>query len=309
MKIAVIGAGSVGSLFSGSLTKAGYDVTLIDKYEDRAVLLNKEGLHVEGVSGTWHVPMKATIDASSIGPVDFVFVCVKAYDSKNAIAQHQVLVGDNTTVATLQNGLGNVPDIASVVGEEKVVGGTTSQGGYLTEPGHFYHAGNGPTHIGEITGETTERLRTIGEMFSKAGIETHISDNIDALIWTKLVINVGINPLTALLHVRNGQTADIEPSGAVQKEAVEEALAVAAAAGIPINGPEVAQKVPDVARVTYENINSMLTDVVKQRRTEIDYINGAICKEGEKVGVPTPVNRILTNLIKATEEAYGKTVE
>ena len=308
MKIAVIGAGAVGSLFGGLLSKAGFHVTLIDKYPERAALLSASGLAMEGLSGDLQIPIQATTDASTLGSADLVLVCVKAYDSGQAITQHKAVVGPATTVLTLQNGLGNVEQIAAVVGHDKLVGGTTAQGGYMIEPGRFRHAGNGPTHIGEISGKRTERIQIIADAFNQAGIATSLSDNIDELIWTKLVVNVGINALTALLRVNNGLTSSVEAARAVQKTAVDEALAVAQAAGIKLDAVQVAQKVVDVARVTELNVSSMLTDVKKERRTEIDFINGAVCVEGDKVKVPTPVNQTLTDLVKAIEQTHGRRV-
>jgi 2-dehydropantoate 2-reductase len=308
MKIAVIGAGAVGSIFTAQLAKAGHDITLIDKYPQRAALLCESGMNVTGARGEYHTPINAVTDAADLGPVDLVLVCVKAYDTQKAIEQHLALVNEQTAVMTLQNGLGNVEQICKVVDPKNVLGGTTAQGGYLTGDGALFHAGNGPTHIGEPSGQSTPRILEIATMFSNAGIETHVSDNVDVLIWTKLVINVGLNALTALLHVNNGLTAKLEPSRAVQKAAVAEALLVAKAAGIPLNAEEVAQKVIDVANVTFENVNSMLSDVMKKRRTEIAYINGAVCDKGAQHGIATPVNQTLTNLIRATETAYGKTI-
>lgn len=309
MKIAVIGAGSIGSLFGGLIVKAGYDVLLIDKHPDRAKIVNENGLKIDGVSGKHLIHIKSVVDSESVGPVDLVMVCVKAYDTYEAVSQHVSLVGENTTVLTLQNGFGNVEQIGKVINPEQIIAGTTAQGGYIIEHGHMHHAGNGATYIGEITGEKTKRIETISKIFHSAGFETHISDNISVLIWTKLVVNVGLNCLTALLRVNNGLTSSLPVLRLVQKDAVDEALAVAEKNGIPLDREKVADHVVKVAQATEKNVSSMLSDVLKKRSTEIDFINGAICKEGERLKVPTPVNRTLTNLVKAVEQSYDKTVQ
>ena len=309
MKIAIIGAGSIGSLFGGFLTQSGESVILVDKYAQRVDLLNESGLRIEGVSGEHRIAVKAVTNVQNLGPVDWVFVCVKAFDTQKAVEQHRALIGPDTAVLTLQNGMGNVERIAQLVGAEHVLGGTTAQGGYLVESGHLRHAGNGPTHIGELSGEKTDRLRMIVDLFNRAGFATSMADNIDSLIWTKLVINVGINALTALLRVNNGLTSAVEPARKVQKAAVDEALAVARAAGISLDAEAVAGKVVDVAKATATNVSSMLTDVLESKQTEIGFINGAVCRQGEKLGVPTPVNWTLTKLVGALEATYDQVVK
>lgn len=308
MKISLIGAGAVGSIFGSLLAKGGQDVTLIGINPERIALLNEKGIKVNGVSGEFSVSVKAVTDVSSIDVADLVLVCVKAYDTKKALSQHNKHIGPETIILTLQNGLGNVEQIAKVCGHENVLGGTTAQGGYLLETGHLRHAGNGITHIGELSGKVTSRIEHVANIFNSAGIKTEISKNVDALIWAKIIVNVGINALTALLRVNNGKTASLSYARAIQEEAVNESLAVAKQAGIELDEKEIAARVVEVAKVTEKNVSSMLNDVLKNQRTEIDFINGAICNLGKKYSVATPVNQTLTNLIKATEQAYGMTV-
>lgn len=308
MRIAIVGAGAIGSLLGGFITKTGYDTVLIDNHLERCTLINEKGLFIDGVSGEHLIQVKSTVDSKSVGEVDFVFMCVKAYDTKQAMTQHKYLVGEKTTVTTMQNGLGNFEEIADVIGQEKVVAGTTSSGGYFLRPGHLRHAGNGAAHIGELSGEITKRITTIEKILNDAGFNATIAPNIEQPIWTKLIINVGINALTALLRVNNGYTSSLKAARAVQVDAVAEALAVAKAAGVKIDYDKVADQVVAVARATEQNISSMLNDVIRTKRTEIDFINGAVCKIGEKFGVDTPVNRTLTHLIKATEQAYALAV-
>ncbi len=308
MKIAIIGAGAVGSIFASLLIKSGQDVTLIGKDPGKVSLLNEKGIKVEGVSGSFTTPVKAVIDANDADHGDLLLVCVKAYDTRRAIEEHKSIIGPDTMVLTVQNGLGNVEQINHVCAKEKILAGTTAQGGYLINTGHLHHAGMGMTHIGQAFGKNGKGSRSIADLFNNAGIKTEISENVDALIWAKLVVSVGINALTALLKINNGKTTTLKWAREIQKEAVAEALAVAKKEGIDFDYDEVARRVVNVANVTSENVSSMLTDRLNHRRTEIDYINGAICNLGKKHGVQTPVNSTLTSLIRATEEVYGKTV-
>jgi 2-dehydropantoate 2-reductase len=309
VKIAVIGAGAVGSLFSARLTEAGRNVVLIDKYPDRAKHLTQTGLSLTGVSGDRIVPVPATVDSDSVGTADLVLICVKAYDTKSAIEQHASLVGPNTSVLTLQNGLGNVDVLIEAVGVEKVLGGTTAQGGFMTGLGKFHHAGAGPTFIGEISGQSTDRVQMLAEMLNDAGIKTEISSDVNKLIWTKLVVNVGINALTALLQVTNGVTSSNEYARAVQRAAVDEAVTVGNSAGVDLDRDHLHKHVVAVAEATAPNINSMLADRRKKARTEIDYINGAIVRKGDELGIEVPVNRTLAHLMTAIETSYELQVE
>ncbi|KYO63798.1 ketopantoate reductase family protein [Thermovenabulum gondwanense] len=175
-------------------------------------------------------------------------------------------------------------------------------------PGHIKHAGEGDTLIGEIDGRITERLKTIEELFNKVGIKCSIKDDIMSIIWSKLLINVGINAITAITGVKNGEIINHPASEEIMKMAVYEAVEVAKAKGIKIVYVDPVEKVKEVCKLTKENISSMLQDIIKKRKTEIEVINGAVVKEGEILGIPTPVNRVLTNLVLTIEETYDNRV-
>lgn len=306
MKIAIVGAGAIGSLLGGFIKKAGYDVTLIDNYPERVNIINAGGLHIDGVSGSHHIVIPSVIDSCKIGVQDLVFMCVKAYDTLEAIKQHSCAVGPNTTVVTMQNGLGNIKAIADTIGPEKVVGGVTTLGAFQTEPGYIHHAGLGESHIGEISGATTPRLEKIARILADAGFPIMISQSIEELIWSKLVINVGINALTALLRVRNGVLLQIPESKQIMRGAVAEALAVAKAKGIELDETYLQERVEIVASKTAQNRSSMLTDVLNNKRTEIDFINGAIVSEAEKLNINVPINSTLHKLVRAIETTHDR---
>jgi len=183
--------------------------------------------------------------------------------------------------------------------------GSTSFGANVMGPGKICHAGSGETYLGELDGSITERLRVIASIFDKAGLKPVVTDNVVGVLWTKLLANVGINALTALLKVRNGQLLDITPAQVLMEKAVAEALRIVEAKGIKLVVEDPMEYVKKVAYATGNNISSMRQDVERLRRTEIDVINGAIVKEGETLGIPTPYNETLLLLIKALEATYA----
>ncbi|MGB9839508.1 ketopantoate reductase family protein [Thermovenabulum sp.] len=309
MKIAVLGAGAMGCLFGGLLAVGKNEVWLLDVWEEHVKAINEKGLLIEGIKGEKNITnIKATTDAKEVGEADLVIVFVKSTHTEEAIKNSISLIGEKTVVITLQNGLGNVEKLQKMVGEKRVIAGVTSQGSTLIGPAHIRHAGEGETLIGEIDGRITERLKTIEELFNKAGIKCCIKDDIMSLMWSKLIINVGINAITAIIGVKNGEIVNHPASEEILKMAVYEAVEVAKAKGIKIVYADPVEKVKEVCKLTKENISSMLQDIIKKRKTEIDVINGAVVREGEILGIPTPVNKVLTNLVLTIEETYDKRV-
>jgi len=306
--LVIVGPGAVGCLFASFFASSGKEVWILDKDAERAEHLNENGITVEksGVDKTF--PVKATADASQIGEADAVFICVKAPDTRAAAEAARPAVGDDTVVATLQNGLGNVERIAGAVGKEHVIGGTTAQGATLLGVGRVRHAGEGETVIGEIDGNITPRLERLRDLMRECGVRTDLTENLEGLLWSKLVINVGINALTALVRMRNGKLVEHEGARKVMKAAVEEALAVVDKMGIKLLFDNPVAKVEDVCRATAANISSMLQDVLRARRTEVDYINGAVAARAAELGIPAPVNETLANLVKTIEASYREQI-
>ena len=308
MKIVIVGPGAMGGLFGALLVKSGEDVLLLDRRRERAASISKNGLNVEGISGELHAPVRASADPDDARNADLVIICVKSYDTKQATTRLKDVIGKNTYVLTHQNGVGNVEAISAIVGEEKTIGGVTSQGATLLGDGHIRHAGKGDTNIGSISAirdtQYARRLEEIKKTFEKAGFETKIADNIHDLIWSKLIINVGINALTAITRLNNGRLIEFEGTDAILEEAVNEAIRVAESKGIKLIFDNPVEKVRGVCKATAGNIASMLQDVLRKRKTEIDYINGAIVAEARHFNIPVPVNRALTNLVKTLESSY-----
>lgn len=304
MKIAIIGAGAMGCLYGGKLSQSkDNQVYLLDIWKEHIDAINKQGLIMEeNGEPIVYSDVKASIHASEIGPADLVIVFVKSTLTRQAVQESQEVFGEDTLVLTLQNGLGNVDIIGEEAGLSRVVGGTTAHGAYMKGPGEICHAGFGKTIIGELSGKTTERISEVANIFQSVGLETEISNNILGLIWDKLIVNVGINGLTAITGLHNGELLDHPELLDIMKEAIDEGIAVAKAKNIELSSQDPYGHTLEICKNTATNKSSMLQDIINKRRTEIDMINGGILREGEKLGISTPVNGVLTNLIKYWEK-------
>lgn len=305
MKIAVVGPGALGCLVAGSLkAKAGEDVWLLDNIPGRAKRIAENGIRIEGFGGNHTVKVNVTPDAKDIGVCDLVIICVKSYSTEDASKDIKELVGEETSVLTLQNGIGNVQVLNDYFGADKVIAGVTNHGSTLLGDGHVRHAGKGDTIIGKSDGKLSSGLKNVSTVLTKAGFTTKISKDIDSVIWSKLIINVGINALTAITGLANGKIAQYEEVRDLMRDAVQEATRVVKRKRIKLSYDDPIQKVESVAKATATNISSMLQDVQNKKKTEIDYINGAIIRQGKAIGVPTPVNQVLTALVKTIERNY-----
>ncbi len=306
MTFLIVGPGAMGCLFASRLQKAGHDVTLLDYKKERAGLINEQGITVEGVTGEYHVAVPAFTGKISRTP-DVVLVCVKSNQTQAVSEGLKTWLGPEARVVTLQNGLGNLEILEQAFGNDQVLGGVTAQGATLLGPGHIRHAGQGETIIGP-QGPPEGPVAKIVSAFNEAGFETRTVDNVNDLIWGKLIINVGINALTAITRLKNGRLPEIEGTRTVMDQAVKEAVAVVNKKGIKLPYPDPIERVREVCRATAGNIASMLQDVLNQRITEVAFINGAIMREGEALGIPTPVNHALTCLVQTIEQTYEERV-
>lgn len=304
MKITIIGPGAMGCLLAGFLSKSKEEVWLLDKNPERAKKINEEGIRVEGISGNWQAKVKATCETKEIGVQDLLIITVKSYDTKEALKNIKPLLSDDTLVLTLQNGLGNIEIISELVAPDRVLGGITNQGATLLKTGWVRHAGKGETVLGRTDGRILVELRSIRELFNKVGMETRLSKDIKALLWSKLLINVGINALTAITRLNNGRLIEFEASRKILADAVNEAIKVAKKKRIKLIYDDPLSKAEAVCQATANNVSSMLQDIIKARRTEIDFINGVIVRQAQGLGIPTPVNTVLTNLVKTIEASY-----
>jgi 2-dehydropantoate 2-reductase len=303
MKTVIMGAGAMGSLFGGLLVLSGEEVWLVDIWKDHIDALRSKGISIEERGEIQTVRVNATTDVTSVGKADLILFFVKAYHTEKAVSDALVLQKEDTVFLTLQNGLGNGEAICKQVDPRKVILGVTNQGATFLGPGRIRHAGWGKTYIGELDGKVTPRVTQIAQVFTRTGIETEVSSNIQSLVWNKLFINVGINAVAALTGFKNGRLLDYPETLRVMEGLVFEAVAVARKKGISIEGNPV-ETVKAVAEATRENRCSMGQDFDNRRKTEIDAINGAVVTEAERLGIAVPYNQMITDLVKVIEKNF-----
>ena len=306
MNILIVGAGAIGSLIGARLSQTQATVILFSTDRPHMEAVRESGLKVEELDGTLRTyALNACFEIENLprNP-DLALILVKSYATREALSFVRPVCSPSTVFLTLQNGIGNWEQIAEVVGEKSVLAGSTAQGSTLLGPGLIRHGGNGPTYIGEPGGAVSERVEHLVGLFRQAGLAAEPSDKVQSLIWQKLIVNVGINAITALTGIKNGSVAEMAEAAAVCGAAVSEAVLVAGANGFPM-GADAVERVLSVARATARNRSSMGQDVDRKKRTEIDAINGAIVRFARQAGIPAPVNETLTSLVKVLEADYA----
>jgi 2-dehydropantoate 2-reductase len=310
LKIAFLGAGALGSAIGGSLAEGGADVVLVDAWQAHVDAINRNGLTLREGGADRKVRVRATTSAAGLGAVDVVVVLVKSNDTHVAMEAARSLVGPDTVVMSLQNGLGHEDVLAEVVGRERVIAGKTYKGGVVLGPGHVIAGVKGKeTMIGELDGCVTERVQRIADAFNRAGLDTRVSDDIVGTMWDKLMINVATGALAGITRLPYGELYAVPEVEACALAAVDEAIAVARASGVKLSwtdarGPWLKAK----EGLPPEFKTSMLQSLEKGARTEVDYINGSVVRWGERCGVPTPVNATLVACVKGLERriaAFG----
>jgi 2-dehydropantoate 2-reductase len=306
MNFLVVGPGAIGCLFAARLKIAGNEVVLLDYDKERAKRISEQGVIVSGVSGDYRVHVPTVVGDHPFRP-DFILICVKSNNTEQAGISGSSFARPDTMVVTLQNGLGNIEKLTEIFGSKRVLGGVTAQGATLLGEGRIRHAGEGETVIGP-RGQGERSAQALVSLLNSAGFETRMVDNVEELIWGKLIINVGINALTAILRVKNGRVSAVNGIRRIMQDTVSEAVSVAEAKGMSLPYQEPLERVVAVCEATKDNASSMLQDVLKGKLTEIEMINGAIVRDGEKLGIPTPVNRTLTYLVQGIQETYKERV-
>ncbi len=301
MRIAVIGAGAMGCLFGGLLAGHGQQICFLDIRPERAKLLNERGVVIVREGAEQTVRVRACLDPAEVGAVELVLICVK-HGQTRAAAQAAVRLQGRPWLLTLQNGMGNAELLAETAGPERLLCGITVQGAMTLGPGRIQHSGVGGTVIGAWHQEGREAAVATAAMLSAAGIATESTEDILPHLWRKLLINVGINAVTALTGLRNGQLLELEPAQRLAQAAAAEALHVAHASGVQLTKEDV-ERVFAVARVTAANRSSMGQDIDACRLTEIEAINGWIVRRAEELGLDAPVNRTLADLVRTVEIA------
>lgn len=292
MKIAVIGPGGIGCLFSGLLTEAGHDVYLVDRRPDRAALITGEGITIEKNGALRKVRVRAHAYPADIGKVELIMLCVKTHETAGTLPSVLTLSDPKTIVLSLQNGLGNIEAIKRVVESNCLFAGVTTHGATVIGLNHIRHTGAGATLVGSL-GDNKSGAERLAGILTSAGIETQSTPDTLSMLWSKLVINAAICPVSVLADLPNGQIAENKKWCSLLCQAAEEGGKIAAAKGIKLMYDDPVKAVLEVCQNTAVNISSMLQDIRRGRKTEIEAINGAIVRAASELGIAAPTNAML----------------
>jgi len=305
VRIGIIGAGALGSVIGGSLAEAGNDVLLVNRNHAHVDAINRDGLTIRTEGKDRAVAIRAAIPAEVGEPADLVIVLVKSFHTAEAVREATGLVGPNTTVLSLQNGLGHEDILIGLVGRDRVIAGKTYVGGVVLGPGHVIAGVDGKeTIIGELDGRISPRIERIAATFEAAGMKLVVSRNIMGAMWDKLLVNIATGALSGITRLAYGGLYAVPELEVTAMAAVAEAIAVAKASGIELETlhPHDAW-VKAGSGLPPEFKASMLQSLEKGSVTEVDFINGAVVRAGAKAGVPTPVNATLVACVKGIERA------
>jgi 2-dehydropantoate 2-reductase len=308
MKIAVLGCGAMGSVYSGLFASAGHEVWAVDTWRDHVEAMRTKGLRVEGASGDRTVKVNATLTASDAGPCDLVIIATKARDVEAAAKSAKPLLGPDTLVLSIQNGLGGPDVTAGVLGRERVaVGVVGGFGASMRGPGHAHHNGMELVRLGELAGPVSPRLEAVAEVWRSSGFKVKCFDDIDQLVWEKLICNCCYSGTCAVTERTVGEVMEDPDAFRVASGCAAEAYAVARKRNIRLGFDDVVAYVRDFGSKIPNSRPSMLLDLMAKRRSEVDAINGAIPPAAKAVGLAAPCNEVVSALVRAKERKLGCT--
>lgn len=305
-RIAVVGCGAMGSIYAGLLASAGNDVLAVDRSAAHIDAIARHGLRVSGASGDRTVAVDAHTDVPDVGPagVDLVILAVKAGQVAEAAAASRRLLGPDTLVLTIQNGLGSAEVVAAEVGEDRLlVGVAAGFGASRPEPGHVHHNDMKAIRMGAHVGVAAERVEAVARLWRDAGFDAEATDDIAAMQWEKLICNVAYSAVCALSGATLGEVLDHPELGRVSRAAATEAWSVALDLGVAIDVADPVEHVRAFGARMPAAKPSVLLDLEAGRPSEIDVINGAVGREAARIGRDAPVNDTLTDLVLALERA------
>lgn len=305
MKIAVIGCGAMGSIYATRLATAGNDVLAIDRHEPSIERISRDGLRVTGPGYDRVVPLRASTTAPD-EPMDLIVLAVKAADVTVGARQALPMLGPATPVLTIQNGLGSAETVADIVGAERVAVGIASGfGASRVSPGHVHHNAMRAMRFGAYSSLPHATVEAIARAWADAGFDAAAVTDIAVMQWEKLICNAAYSAPCALTGLTVGQVMDDPEMGAVSQAAATEAWTVARASGIGVAVTDPVAHVRAFGAQMPDAKPSALLDHEARRVSEVDVINGAVPRQGARVGVAAPVNATLTALIKAIERRWG----
>lgn len=306
MKIAVVGCGAMGSVYAALLGAAGHEVWAIDQWREHVEAMRSKGLHLEGASGDRTVPLHATTNAAEAGICDLVIIATKAMHVEPAAQASKSLVGPDSVVLSIQNGLGGPDTAARVLGKERVMVGVVGGfGASMRGPGHAHHNGWELVRLGEMSGPISARLKKVAEVWESGGFKVKCFDDIDQLIWEKLICNVCFSGTCAITERTIAEVMNDPDTWEVASGCAKEAYNVAKARGIRVDISDPVQYVRDFGSKIPNARPSMLLDHMAGRMSEIEAINGAIPVAAKPLGVAAPYNTVISSLVRAKERRMG----
>jgi 2-dehydropantoate 2-reductase len=307
--VAVMGAGAVGCYFGGMLARAGAPVTLIGRPQ-HVEAINKDGLFIESVRLRESIPVSASTDAGAVRNAKIVLLSVKTVDTEDAARLLAPHLAGGAVVVSLQNGVDNVERIRSAAHIDAIPA-VVYVAAEMTAPGRLNASGRGEIIIGDLpghdrgTGARRRTLESVAALFGRAEVPCRISENIEADLWTKLIMNCAYNAISALGRARYSLMVADPRIREVMRQVVEEVLAVARAAGVRMPDTDLVAAAWRLAETMPAATSSTAQDIARGKRTEIDSLNGYVARRGAELKIPTPVNRTLHALVKLLEEAHG----
>jgi 2-dehydropantoate 2-reductase len=302
MKIAIVGTGAMGSVYAGLFASAGHEVWAIDSWREHVEAMRAKGLRVEGASGDRTVRVNATTDPNEAGVCDLVILATKAMQVAQAASSIKSLLKSDTPVLSMQNGLGGPDTAASVLGRERVMVGVVGGfGASMKAPGHAHHNGMELVRLGEFGGPITDRLRKVEAAWKSAGFRVKVFDDIDQLVWEKLLCNCAYSGPCGIAECTVGEVMSDPDLAKVSAACATEGFAVARKKGVKLGFEDPVAYVRDFGSKIPNARPSVLLDLLLKKKSEIDVINGSIPRVAQELGMAAPVNEAVTALVKAKE--------
>ena len=304
MDIAIVGAGAMGCLFGAMLQPRVPNLVLIDIWEEHIKTINEHGLVIDQNGETHKRAVKACLPQDAHQKPDLIILFTKAFHTESALNAVRQIITDRTYLMTLQNGIGHTEIIERFIPASRIIHGVTTYPCDILGPGHIGTKGDGYIKFMSFDGGRNDMLVRIDRLFDQAGMNSQVTPDVLVSIWEKLAFNAVMNALTAVLRVNVGQLADAPESKLLAARILAEVECVAAEQRVCIDKSRIEATIDTAFRAHREHKPSMLQDVLHQKRTEIDYINGAVVKLAASAGIPAPVNETLVSLVKALERSF-----
>jgi 2-dehydropantoate 2-reductase len=302
MRIAIVGVGGVGGYFGGKLAQGGADVVFIARGRTLEALRTK-GLRVDSIKGDFTLPtVKVSDDPFSVGPVDAVVMAVKAWQIPEAAAEIRPLIGKETVIVPLENGMEAPEQLAKVLGREHVLGGLCAIVSFIVEPGHVRHMGADPfVMLGELDNSRTRRVERLAEAFRNSGVQTEIPEDIHRSMWTKFLFIAPMSGIGAVTRVPIGAWRSIPETRSMVERALKEVLDVAAARGAKLADDAIEATMKRYDSLPADSTSSLQRDVMDGRPSELDAQLGAVVRLGRESGVATPIHELLYSVLQPME--------